>query len=187
MGKEEILELTVRREIYNHILQSPGLHERELSRKLNIPLSTLNYHLKYLKKRNLLSSSLDGLYTRYYVVGEIGSEDRKVIGVLRQKVPRKIVLFLLLNSRCNHRDIYNHVGVAPSTASFHLNKLAEFDVITRMQTGRETVYHIKNPEHISDLLITYKKSFFDSAVDSFVDTWFELHPRNLKKPEKNEE
>jgi len=49
MKKKDALDLEIRRSIYNHILKSPGLHERELARVLDIPLSTLDYHLYYIK------------------------------------------------------------------------------------------------------------------------------------------
>jgi predicted transcriptional regulator len=186
MVEDDVLELSVRRRIYTFILNSPGLHERELSRKLAIPLSTLNYHLNYLKKRDLISSNADGLYSRYYIVGNIGFEDKQILSVLRQKIPRKIIIFLLTHREVNHRDICNHVGVAPSTASFHLKKLVTLNIIDRNQSGRETSYCIRKPQHVSDLLITYKKSFLDDAVDRFVDTWLELHPRHLKKKNSKE-
>lgn len=49
--KEDSLALETRRKIYNLILNYPGLHEREIARKLNLSLSTLDYHLHYLEKR----------------------------------------------------------------------------------------------------------------------------------------
>lgn len=187
MKKDLALELEIRRKIYNHILKSPGLHERELSRKLNIPLSTLDYHLFHLKKRNIISVHLDGRYTRYYIAEEISVRDKKLLSLLRQRVPRRIVIFLLLNPNSSHGIVCNHLGVAPSTTSFHLNKLGELDVLERKSFGRKTTYKIIDIEYVSDLLITYKKSFLDKAVDSFVDSWFELHPKYIRKQKESKD
>lgn len=184
MSKEEVLELKTRRQIYNHILKHPGLHEREISRQLNIPLGTVDYHLFFLKKRGLVTDRSNGRYTRYYVMGKIGTKDKKIIAVLRQNMFRKVIVFLLLNPDSFHREICNHLGLAPSTISFHLNRLADLYIINRVQIGRETKYNIEEPEYVSDLLITYQKSFFDDAVDRFVDAWLELHPRYLRKKKK---
>ena len=184
MTEKKVLYLKIRRRIYNHILKSPGLYERELARELNLPLSTLDYHLHHLKKRKLVLASSDGRYTRYYITGKMGVKDKKTLALLRQKVPRKIVLFLLLRSDSSHGEICNHLGVAPSTTSFHLNKLADLDVIERVQTGRGTTFHVGEPEYISDLLITYRKSFLDKSVDEFIGTWLELNPRHLHKTKK---
>ena len=43
-----ILELEKRRKIYNYILTNPGLHFNEIVRGLQIPKTTLEYHLNYL-------------------------------------------------------------------------------------------------------------------------------------------
>lgn len=182
--KEKSLELITRRTIYKHILKNPGLHERELARQLNVALSTIDYHLYYLKKKELIITKTDGHYTQYYASGKVGEKDKKLLAVLRQKAPRKIIIFLLLNNLSFHRDICNHLRLAPSTTSFHLNKLVDLEFINRSERGRETLYAINEPEYVSDLIITYKKSFLDNAVNRFADTWLEIHPRHIRKTKK---
>lgn len=179
--KEKSLELKTRRKIYKHILRNPGLHEREIARQLEIAVSTIDYHLYYLRKKELVLTRTDGHYTQYYVSGRVGEKDKKLLASLRQKAPRRIIIFLLLNQISAHRDICDHLGLAPSTTSFHLSKLVELELLEKTETGRETKYSIKEPEYISDLIITYKKSFLDDAVNRFADTWLELHPRHLRK------
>ena len=49
MERSEILNLENRRKIYNYIRDNPGLHLRELSRRLNIAYYNLDYHIRYLK------------------------------------------------------------------------------------------------------------------------------------------
>lgn len=181
MPKVDDLALEVRRKIYRYISNYPGLHERELSRTLQIPLGTLDYHLHYLKKRNLIMVRSDGRYSRYYIVGSMGVVEKKILGILRQKTTRKIVLFLLLNPNSTHRVICNHLNLAPSTTSFHLGNLVNLEVLIRKQKGRESLFSVCNPETISDLLITYRKSFLDKAVDQFIDVWFELNPKYVRK------
>jgi len=182
--KDSSLELKTRRIIYNCILKNPGIHERELERRLKLALSTIDYHLYYLKRKELVITKTDGHYTQYYASGKVGEKDKKLLAILRQKSPRKIIIFLLLNKMCFHRDICDHLGLAPSTTSFHLNKLVELELINRSEKGRETKYSINEPEYISDLIITYKKSFLDDAVYRFADTWLDLHPRHLRKQKK---
>lgn len=94
-SKENILDLETRRQIYDIILNNPGLHLRELSRRTELSLSGLRYHLNYLKKREYIVTKSDSRYTRYYVSQKVGKEDKKLLSLLRQDVPRKIVLMLL--------------------------------------------------------------------------------------------
>ena len=179
--RDSTLELNIRRKIYTHIKKHPGLHERELSRQLKIPLSTLDYHLHYLSKRNLIAKNIEGKQSCYYIVGRVGTVEKKLLSILRQKMSRRIIIFLILNNFSNNKDICNHLGLASNTESFHLNKLVKLDFIDRSKMGREMIYSIKNPEYISDLLVVYQKSFLDDAVDRFVDTWSGLNPKQISK------
>ena len=179
--RDSTLDLKIRRKIYNHIRYYPGLHERELSRRLKIPLSTLDYHLHYLKRRGLITTNTEKQNIRYYIVGHISAIDKKILSALRQKMSRKIIIFLLLNNNSSNKDICDHIGLPSNTVSFHLNKLVKLNLIDRNKTGREMIYSTKNPGYISDLIIVYRKSFVDDAVDRFVDTWFKIHPEHIKK------
>lgn len=181
----EKLELETRRKIYNFIQKHPGVHEREISRRLDIPLSTLDYHLHFLSRKALISYSEDGHYKKYYPYGEVSTKEKETLGMLRQKAKRKIILFLLLNPNSTHKKICEHLNLSASTTSFHLNKLADIKIIKRNTIGRETEFTVYNPDFISNLILTYKKSFADDMVDRFVDTWMVLNPKNVRKKKKN--
>lgn len=58
--REKSLDLKTRRNIYNFILKHPGLHFRELCRKLSLPNSTLSYHTRYLEKRGFIIARPEG-------------------------------------------------------------------------------------------------------------------------------
>jgi predicted transcriptional regulator len=184
MVENKVLELETRRRIFTVIKRSPGLHVRELSRTLGIPLSTLDYHLYFLKQRGLITEKQDGRYIRYYCVGDIGTKEQGVISLLRQSVPRSILMFLLLHPHSSHHDVCVQIGLAPSTISFHLKKLLDIQIVTREQQGKDTSYYVNDSDHVLDLLITYQKTFLDESVDRFIETWFNLNPDHLKKSEK---
>ncbi len=180
MIKEDSLALETRRKIYNLILNYPGLHEREIARKLDIPLGTLDYHLHYFEKREIVVSKKDGRYTRYFASLKVGTRDKKIIAILRQKTPRNIIIFLLVHPDSIHKDICKEVKKSPSTISFHLKKMIKSDIIEATSLGRETSYSVKNGEEVAKLLITYRNTFLDSAVNSFIETWSSLNPELIK-------
>jgi len=95
IANENILELETRRQIYNLILEYPGLHFREITRKINLSTGNVRYHLNYLIKSDFLVTKTDKRYTRYYASNKIGRKDKNMMNLLRQVVPRKIVLLLL--------------------------------------------------------------------------------------------
>ena len=104
----------------------------------------------------------------------MGVQDKQTISLLRQATPRNIVLFLLLHPRALHKEVCQEIKKSPSTISFHIKKLTEAEVVDAISIGRGTVYEVINPEKTVDLLITYKKTFLDKAVDQFIDTWSSL-------------
>ena len=52
--EDKSLELESRRKIYEAIEKVPGIHFRELNRRLGIPLGVIEYHLKYLEQHELI-------------------------------------------------------------------------------------------------------------------------------------
>ena len=97
---EEALALEVRRKIYDEIKASPGLHFRELQRRVNLATGSLQYHLDYLGKKHLVKMVKEKKFTRFYLIRE-GFEQEREMGVLRQESMRKIVLLLLHKKKTN--------------------------------------------------------------------------------------
>jgi len=93
--KENILKLETRRTIYDFIMKYPGLHLREISRRTNIPLGSLKYHLNFLNKYGLIAPKSDHRYIRYYVKQTVGKKDKEILNLLRQETPLRIILMLL--------------------------------------------------------------------------------------------
>ncbi|MCK4364805.1 MAG: hypothetical protein KAW45_02015 [Thermoplasmatales archaeon] len=186
MEKKRILKLKIRMKIYQFILKYPGLHIRKLSRDLNIPFSTLNHHLNYLKKQDLLLAKSDGRYIRYYVSKKVGRNDKKLLNLMRHKVPQTIILLLYLYPYGDFSQIeiarYGktwkkhwtkigfHLNKHPTTIAFHLDKLLEMGIIESYPRGNEIRYRLKNPDVIDVFLITYGKNFSDPGVE-YVLRW----------------
>jgi len=170
--KKEGLELETRQEIHNYILKNPGLCLNEISRKLNISKSTLNYHLNYLKKLGVIIGKTNGRYIRFYVASKVGNGDKKLINILRQDIPFKIVAYLLLNPNSSQIEISKFLKKHPTTIAFHIDKLANIDVIEERPRGNEINYKIKNEEDIFGLLEKYKDSFFEDTVDYILSSLF---------------
>jgi predicted transcriptional regulator len=156
------LELETRRTIYQFILKFPGVHLREISRKLNIPLSSINYHIHCLKKQDVLIAKPNGRYVRYYIAKKISESDKKFINILRQEVPFKIVIFLLTHPNSSQTEISKHLGRHSSTISFHLNKL--IDIVEITPNGKEVRYRVKNEEDLFNLVSKYQDSFLKDTV-----------------------
>ncbi|MFH0970884.1 MAG: winged helix-turn-helix transcriptional regulator [Candidatus Diapherotrites archaeon] len=179
------LELDVRRKIYQIIESSPGLHFREIQRRSELAVGSLQYHLDYLQKHHIIRTQKEGKFVRYYSVrgptvdsGSGTQIGQQTMAFLRHESTRKIMLYLLNVKRANNESIAREIGLSPSTTSWHLDKMVEGNVILRQREGRKTYFSLINPESAKQLLVNFKQSFFDIAVDNFVSLTEELAGEN---------
>ena len=186
MLDERVFEVRARRRIYNCVTRNPGLHFREISREVSIPKTTLGYHLKYLSSRGFLLVEQENGYRRYYASEKIGENDKKLLSILRQTVPRNIILYLSMCPNTSQTEIVKfakkwknhpskigyHLNKHHTTLNFHIQKLIEMDFIESFRVGHEIKYKLAYPEDLYDILIRYDKSLLADACGHFFK-WFE--------------
>lgn len=169
--KDEILELETRRKIYDLVSSNPGLHLSKIADILKMRISLVEYHLLFLERHNTIRSVKESGYTRYYIEGEIGTADKKILSILRQKVPLNIILYLLKGDNSQHKDILKNVNVSPSTLSYHLKKLVNNEIVNVNSQGEDRGYSINDKEQIIKILVQYKPY---NLFDSFKEIWADL-------------
>ncbi len=145
---------------------------------MSLPLGTVEYHVKWLVDNEAISVRDSGGYTRYYPVGKMGGLDRHLLGLLRQEIPRRILIFLLRRPRATFKDIVEQAdtGVGPSTVSFHMNKLVTGGVVQRTKKGRISSFLVMAPDAAAKVIIAHRRSFLDNLVDQFVSSWIDIGP-----------
>lgn len=171
---DDPLKLDTRKRIFDLIESSPGIHFREISRRLDIPMGVVEYHINYMLKREMIIARREGRYKRYYTEGKVGSRDKKVLAFLRKDVPRSILMYLMLNPGARHRELKKELEIGGSTLSFHLKKMMKKEVVREETDEGAKLFFVTDPESVSRSLLLYKKSFMDDLVDSFTDTWLEM-------------
>jgi predicted transcriptional regulator len=134
-------------------------------------VSLAEYHLIYLFKNQLIIANRESGYLRFYVKGKVGTEDKKVLALLRQDVPLRIMLFLIKNANSQHKTILENIDIAASTLSYHLKKLVKCGLIDVHAYGEERGYSIVNREMVVRLLIQYKPY---KLIEGFRDIWIDL-------------
>ena len=170
----EGLELESRRRIYDFLLANPGVHLRRIGQNLGMSTGMLSYHLGVLERGGLLKSEELGHRKRYFIARAFAEAQRRILGVLREDVPRKIVMDILQYGQRTFADLQTTAGVSKSTLSYHLQKLLAREILVRGKRGRESVFLIKNMAEVVDILVATRTSFHDDAVHRFVETWGKL-------------
>lgn len=171
--KEKVLENEHRRRIYVFVKENPGLHMRELQRRLKIPLSTLEYHLDFLQKKELLYLEDDRRYCRYFAERHT-NEEKKLLSALRQKKLREIILLVLSEERVCFKELSFELELADSTLSHYLCFLSEQGVLVKERIGAETCYKVKSEKTVLRFLLCYKTSFVDKLVDNVLASFLDV-------------
>jgi len=153
------------------LLQSPGLHFREIKRRLVLGNGVLGYHLRILMRSGSIESERDGQFVRFYPTSTL-HEERTLISILRQPRLREIITFLITHPGSDFKAIVCELKLSSSTISWHLKRLEQIGVVAREKTGAGLIrFEVANPQELARILSNYKLSFLDKAVDSFLDTW----------------
>lgn len=168
---EAPLDLERRRELYQMIVAHPGLHLRELDRRLGIGLGDLRYHLKQLEDAELVTSKEDGYRKTFFPVRGFSYPDAALVGLLRQEGPRKILLVLLERRETGFQDLREALRVSKSTLYFHLDKLVNAAIVVASRVEGRAKYRLVDPNHVAQVLVQYKESFLDAAIDRVVKAW----------------
>lgn len=201
-SKDNIFELETRKKIHDFVLKYPGLHFRELSRKLKIPRGTLDYHLNYLQRKGYLTAKNEGKYTLYYGLNNIGHNQKKMLHIFRQENTRHIILYLFWCGCASQAELSKSLEKYPTTIAFHLKKLIEndviepapvdngkvhvnmggFKIIERNTKSNEIIYRLKDPYFLYDSFLRYKKLSLDDKYIKCLSPDFSLYHTIFGKP-----
>ena len=145
---------------------------RELQRRLDIPLSTLEYHLDYLERREILSEEDDRRYCRYFA-GENTGKEKVLLSALRQRRLREIILLVLSEGLLCFGELSEEVMIANSTLSHYLSLLCDRDILVREKIGTESCFRVRSEKLVVESLLCYKESFVDKLVDNVLASLLE--------------
>jgi len=148
--------------------RNPGVRYRELLRIFHLGNGVLTYHLSILERiGKIRADRRKNKITRYYLTG-VPHEDTYLIGQMKNKVTRQLILFILEHDHCTFGEIVENSGKAPSTISWHLNRLRDAGIISVSLGDRSQHYTIVNSREIKKILVIYKDAFLDKIVDNYI-------------------
>jgi len=148
ISKNNILNLDARQKIYSFIDKNPGLHQREISRRMGIPKSTLMYHIKFLKKLELIDETQQGNSKYYYPTKKMGLQEKQILSLFRREVPYKIFLYLLFSFACSQIELSRELELPRTTVSRNINKMMKMGLIEEATTYKDRVYPIPNKKTV---------------------------------------
>ena len=183
MEKKELLNLEIRRKIFNYVNNNPGQHLRKIARELNINYHNLRYHLRLLEKYDMIIIKTIDSYSRAYTK-EVCTLDKELLNTIRKKTPRNILLAICFSAASSQKELSNDLELHPTTIEYHLKKLIELDIIEpaivkdgvvytnlkdclnvdKRPDKNEVFYILKKPGIVLKMFYNYKKSLSKDKI-----------------------
>ncbi len=167
--------------LLSFVQRYPGVHFREIRRRLGIPIGTLDYHLYRMEKEGLVSVTATGGYKCVYpaVVPELGGPipelDRRMLALLRQSVPRSILLHLYLEGPSSTVGLARDLGTTAQNLAYFLQRLEGAGAIVREGVPGSRTARLADPKRVHALLLQFPP-LPEDPIDRFLRFWTELHP-----------
>lgn len=157
----------VKERILKFVNDNPSTHLQKIKTSLGCSMGTTQYHLHRLEKEGKIFSKRNGFYKNYYTVGE--TQDLELMSILNLESPRKIILYLLQNEPCTHKQIADGVGLSSSTVSWHMKSLVTAEIVSLQYDGKFSVYSLKNKEKVLPLLARYRSSTWNDMLSNMTE------------------
>ena len=170
ISRDNILNLEVRQQIYDFIKNNPGLHQRELSRRMNIPKSTILYHIRFLKKLNLIDEN-KGYNNKYYCVArQVGIKEKQIINLFRKQIPCKIFLYTLFSLSCSKVELSRELELPYTTVVRNINKMLKTGIIEEAPKSKSRVYPFpRAPNTYVEIEPIKSEKFYRRASGEIID------------------
>jgi DNA-binding MarR family transcriptional regulator len=136
-SKSSVLGNRVRTATFYEIVMSPGIHFRELKRRLEVSDGTLTWHLGVLEGAGMIRSEKGKYYKSYFPRGNFPIKGRKFT-----PSPTKQRVLEVVNSSpgLTQKTIAKRVGTTPSTVLYHLKQLEDMEMVVGTRDGRQVRY-----------------------------------------------
>jgi len=155
--------LTSRERILALVVAEPGLHLRELPRRLGLSLRSVRYHLETLVDQRLVTSHRSGRYERWFAVGSLSSDDRALISALRVGAQRRILSELQAAGPTRFAALERATALSAATMVNGLDRLSAEGLV---ELGGDRRYRLRDPDAVAMRLALYRQRFPDLMADA---------------------
>ncbi len=170
LGNKEALTSEIREYLFSLICQFPGLYFRQIVNRSELSIGTIDYNMRVLKKNRLVTDELILGKKRYFTFS-LEPEERKLMGLLREQIIRKIIDNILSQGYADYKSLTHTLELSKSTISWYLSRLKTERLIKSEISGKKKVYMLENREKIEKLVKKYNETFSDKLLSNFISMW----------------
>jgi DNA-binding transcriptional ArsR family regulator len=140
--EKSLLLNPTRLEIFQYLCKNPCSKLKSIASSLELADSTVDYHLRKLSKRGLVTVKKVSKNKVYYPTDMIDSEDIEVLALLSQDKVRLICSVISRNPGINQSELGKKLGMYQQEIGWYTTKLTEKGVLKRVIDGKFRRYYL---------------------------------------------
>ena len=153
----------------------PGVHEREVERRLGLSSRLAGYHLAALEADGEVERVQEKGYSRWLPRAtrpRWKAADIAFLCLMRRAVAFRVTLLLLARGEMTQGDLARTLGLAKASTTYHLHLLDADGVVAFEPRGRQRWYRLRDPERVRGLLADFTP--LPEDLDPFARIWQDL-------------
>lgn len=167
LTKNKILSNKNRKEIYDFIIENPGINFNRISTQLDLTYPVISWHLNTLIKFNFIRKKKIDNRECYFDIN-YDDYDLKKIYLLSNDKCKQVLDYILENSRgVVFSHIANNLGISRNTVKKYINQLEKNDLIYKEKTSKGNLIFldIENYENLREIVRRNKKRSSISGIE----------------------
>lgn len=153
----------------------PGVHGREVERRLGLSSKLASYHLDALERDGLLERIAEKGYARFVprpTRPRLSARDVAFVCLMRRGVAFRVVVLLLARGEMTQGDLARTLHLAKASTTYHLHMLEDAGIVAAQARGRERWYSLVDQAYVHGLLADFTP--LPEDLDPFAQVWADL-------------
>lgn len=141
LERTDLMENGLRERIMDLLTQTPGCYLGKMGRDLEVPTSTLKYHLNILRSFDMVTTVKKGRCRHYYPKRRrFTDHEKRMFAALEHAPTRRMVEIVRLQPGISQAGLVATTGLSQSTVAWHMGKLEETSLVQSQRHGVKAYY-----------------------------------------------
>ena len=146
IAKHNVLDNTVRSEIFEHICNNPGITAPALARECTIGRGAQRHHLKILQREHKIILVKKKGQTAYFENnGKYEGFQQTILMQLRSDTVRQIYEILILHPNATRKEVARDLGISGPAVTWQMERLCADGAVSATKYGKYVCY-LLNPQ-----------------------------------------
>ncbi len=141
LTKDKVLDQGTRNDVHEKVAQDPGCQVQDIADALGVSWTTAAYHVRVLRKMGLLVGRQKGRHMHLFVAGSGHATGFEAMAAIKNDTARDILALVMRRPGIIQKELCDQLGIAASTASWHMGKLRDSGLIREEKEWKMRRYY----------------------------------------------